>query len=128
MNNAELNRIGGIILDAAITVHRELGPGLLESAYALALMKELELRDIKARMQVAVDLQYKGGSLGKGYVMDMLVEDAIIIEIKSTEALNPIHTCQLVTYLKLSNRKLGYLINFNTLLLKDGFKRLVHRF
>ena len=128
MNNERLNEIGGIILDAAITVHRELGPGLLESAYQIALKKELELRGLRVRAKVPVELTYKGEKLGKAYEMDLLVEEEIIIENKSVEAIIPIFTAQLITYLKLSNKKLGYLINFNVPLLKDGFKRIVYKF
>ena len=127
-SNEQLNQLGGIILDAAITVHWELGPGLLESAYELALARELELRGLSVKTQVAVELMYKDVSLGKAYVMDILVEDEIIIEIKSVEVLNPVYTAQLITYLKLANKHLGYLINFNIPLLKDGFKRIVHEF
>jgi GxxExxY protein len=128
MTKENLNMIGGIILDAAITVHKELGPGLLESAYELALARELVLRNIQLRSQVPVELTYKGVSLGKAYVMDILVEDAIVIEIKSAEIMNPIFESQLITYLKLADKKLGYLINFNVTLLKDGFRRMVYRF
>ena len=127
-NKDELNSIGGIILDAAITVHRELGPGLLESAYELALARELEIRGLILQIQVPVELTYKDVSLGKAYVMDLLVEDEIVVEIKSVEIMNPVYTAQLITYLKLANKKLGYLINFNVPLLKDGFKRIVNEF
>ena len=127
-NNEDLNKIGGVILDAAIAVHRELGPGLLESAYELALARELELRGVGIRTQVPVELVYKDISLGKAYVMDILVENEIIIEIKSVEVMNPIYTAQLITYLKLANKNLGYLINFNVPLLKDGFRRIVYEF
>lgn len=126
--NQHLNNLGAIILDAAITVHRELGPGLLESAYELALARELVLRGVNVKTQIPVELMYKDISLGKAYVMDLLVEDEIIIEIKSVEVMNPVYTAQLITYLKLANKKLGYLINFNVPLLKDGFKRIVHNF
>lgn len=128
MTKEELNQLGGIILDASIAVHRELGPGLLESAYELALAKELRLRDILIRTQVPVELIYKGAALGKAYVMDILVKEEIIIEIKSVDVINPIFESQLITYLKLADKKLGYLINFNVPLLKDGFRRLVYRF
>ena len=104
--------MGGIILDASIAVHRELGPGLLESAYELALAKELRLRNIPIRTQVPVELMYKGVALGKAYVMDILVKEEIIIEIKSVDVINPIFESQLITYLKLADKKLGYLINF----------------
>ena len=123
-----LNNLGGIILDAAITVHRELGPGLLESAYELALARELVLRGVSIKTPLLVDLIYKDVSLGKAYVIDLLVEDEIVIEIKSVEVVNPVYTAQVITYLKLANKKLGYLINFNVPLLKDGFKRIVHGF
>jgi GxxExxY protein len=128
MDRARLNEIGAIILDAAITVHRELGPGLLESAYQLALKRELELRGLKVRAKVPVELMYKGVSLGKAYEMDLLVEEEVIVENKSTDGLTPIFTFQVITYLKLSNKNLGYLINFNVPLLKNGFKRIVYNF
>ena len=128
MTNDELNRLGGIILDASFTVHKELGPGLLESAYQLALARELELRNIHIRVQVPVELNYKGISLGKVYAMDIFVEEEIIIEIKSAETINPIFKSHLITYLKLADKKLGYLINFNVTLLKDGFRRMVYHF
>lgn len=128
MTKERLNEMGGIILDAAITVHRELGAGLLESAYRLALKRELELRNLFVRMHVPVDLIYKDIDLGKCYEIDLLVENEIIIETKSCDGLTPIFTAQVITYLKLYNRTLGYLINFNVPLLKDGFKRIVHNF
>src|SRR5437763_15389733 len=123
-----LNTLGGIILDAAISVHRELGPGLLETAYEKALFRELSLRGIKVRNQVEVGLFYKGAYLDKAYVIDMLVEEEIIIEIKAVDAFIPIYTSQLLTYLKLRDLKLGYLINFNVPMLKEGFKRIVYNF
>lgn len=129
MTNERLNEIGGIILDAAITVHRELGPGLLESAYQIALKREIELRGLKVRAKVPVELVYKEIPLGKAYEIDLLVEEEIIIENKSVEALIPVFTFQVITYLKLySQKKLGYLINFNVQYLKDGFKRIVNNF
>jgi GxxExxY protein len=128
MDRHELNRIGGMILNAAITVHKELGPGLLESAYTISLARELSLQNIQTRTQVPIELSYKGVELGKVYVIDLLVENEIIIEVKSVDGINPIFVAQLITYLKVSGKNLGYLINFNTLLLKDGFKRIVHQF
>ncbi len=128
MEKERYNEIGGIVLDASITVHRELGPGLLESAYEIALARELELRGLKIKRQVVVEFIYKEIDLGKIYVMDMLVEDEIILEIKSVDTYQPIFDAQLITYLKLANKKLGYVINFNVPLLKDGFKRIVYRF
>ena len=127
MNKADyLNELGGLILDSAITVHRYLGPGLLESAYHLALKRELEIRGLFVKSKVPVSLFYKDIDLGKAYEIDLLVENEIIIENKSTEVTHPIYTAQLITYLKLSDKKLGYLINFNVPLLKDGFKRVVN--
>ena len=127
MNKADyLNELGGLILDSAITVHRYWGPGLLESAYHLALKRELEIRGLFVKSKVTVPLFYKDIDLGKAYEIDLLVENEIIIENKSTEVMHPIYTAQLITYLKLSDKKLGYLINFNVPLLKDGFKRVVN--
>ena len=128
MDRARLNEIGAIILDAAITVHKELGPGLLESAYQLALKRELELRGLRVRAKVPVELLYKDASLGKAYEIDLLVEEEVIVENKSTDGIAPIFTFQVITYLKLYNKNLGYLINFNVPLLKDGFKRIVYNF
>ena len=128
MTRERLNELGGIILDACITVHRELGPGLLESAYVIALVRELQIRNIKTRVQVPVEMEYKGELLGKVYVMDILVEEEIILEIKSVIAMEPIFKAQLITYLKLANKNLGYLINFNVPLLKEGFTRIVYNF
>lgn len=128
MTRERMNEIGGIILDAAITVHRELGPGLLESAYQIALKKELELRGLTVKAKVPVELTYKGEKLGKAYEIDLLVEEEIIIENKAVENMISIYTAQVITYLKLSDKILGYLINFNVPLLKDGFKRIVYKF
>ncbi|HQW85052.1 MAG TPA: GxxExxY protein [Ferruginibacter sp.] len=129
MRTERLNEIGGIILDSAITVHRELGPGLLESAYHFALKKELELRGLSVRSKVPVELFYKGISLGKAYEIDLLVEEEVIVENKSVEIMAPVFIFQVITYLKLyHNKKLGYLINFNVQYLKDGFKRIVNNF
>ena len=128
MTREKLNEIGGVILDAAITVHRELGAGLLESAYEISLNRELELRGLNVKAQVPVHLSYKGVDLGKTYIIDLLVEDEIIIEVKAVEIMTPIFEAQIITYLKLYNKSLGYLINFNVTLLKDGFRRIVYKF
>ncbi len=128
MTREKLNEIGAIILDASITVHRELGAGLLESAYEISLKKELELRGLNVKTQVPVHLSYKGEDLGKAYVIDLLIENEIIIEVKAVEVMIPIFEAQIITYLKLYNKSLGYLINFNVTLLKDGFKRIVYKF
>jgi len=128
MQKDKLNEIGAIILDSSVTVHRELGPGLLESAYEIALNRELQTRGLKTIRQVTVGFIYKEVDLGKIYVMDILVEDEIILEVKAVENNLPIFEAQLITYLKLANKKLGYLINFNVPLLKYGFKRIVYNF
>lgn len=123
-----LNNIGSKILDAAISVHKELGPGLLESAYQLALKRELEIRGLNVKTNIPVELIYKEINLGKAYEIDLLVENEIIIENKSVIELHPIFLSQLITYLKLYDKRLGYLINFNVPLLKEGFKRVVNNF
>lgn len=105
-----------------------MGPGLLESVYEMCLMKEFELRGIKAKSQVTVPLVYKGFELSKEFKIDILVEDEIILELKSSEKLLPVFEAQLISYLRLTNKKLGYLINFNVPLVKEGIKRLVHNY
>lgn len=114
-----------VIIGAAIEVHRVLGPGLLESAYEACLCRELTLRSINFERQVPLPLQYKGVQLDCGYKLDILVEQLVIIEIKSVESLEPIHHAQLLTYLRLKQIWLGLLINFNTPILRQGIKRLV---
>ncbi len=128
LQKKRLNEIEGVIVDSAITVHRELGAGLLESAYQLALKRELELRGLNVVANVPVSLHYKGKQLGKAYEIDLLVENEIVIENKSVETLNPVFQFQVITYLKLYNKQLGYLINFNVPLLKEGLKRIVNNF
>jgi GxxExxY protein len=120
--------LGRTIIGAAIEVHQHLGPGLLESAYQKALEKELDLRNVSYRSQVEIPLTYKGENLGTGYRLDLLVEDKVIVEIKTVDSLINVHEAQLLTYLKLTDKHLGYLINFNVALLKNGVKRLVHKF
>ena len=126
MNKEQLDQLGSIILDSCIHVHRELGPGLLESAYTKALIRELSLRGLRLAYGQPVEMTYKGEPLGKVYVIDIFVENEIILEIKSVDALDPIFTAQLITYLKITGKKLGYLSNFNTPLIKQGFKRVGH--
>ncbi len=125
----ELNELSGIIIDAAMEVHREFGPGLLERVYESALAKELRLRGIESRRQVAAPVVYKGEVLDdEAYRIDLLVEDAIVVELKTVAALLPIHEAQIHTYMKLSGKCLGLLINFHVSLLKDGVKRHVINF
>lgn len=128
MTNEQLNDLSKTILDSCITVHKEMGPGLLESIYELCLIRELEQRGIKATTQVSIPLLYKGTELSKDFRIDTLVENEIILEVKSVEILLPVHEAQIISYLKLSGNKLGFLINFNVSLLKNGFKRFVHNF
>lgn len=124
----ELNEISSIIIDACISVHKEMGPGLLESVYKHCLAEELFLRKINYALEVPVPLIYKGRPLNKDYSMDVLVESEIIIELKAIECILPIHEAQIISYLKLANKRLGFLINFNVPKLKMGFKRFVNNF
>lgn len=114
------------VLGAAIDVHTELGPGLLESTYERCLAHELFLRGIQGIRQKKQPITYKGLELDEGYRLDILVENQIILELKVVDQLNNIHTAQLITYLKLSGCTLGYLLNFNVTKMKDGIKRVVY--
>ena len=113
------------IIGAAIEVHRTLGPGLLESVYEECLCHELGLRDLKFERQVALPLQYKGISVSVGYRADLIVEGAILLELKAVERLLPVHEAQLLTYLRLSGMHVGLLLNFNTSVMKHGIVRRV---
>ena len=123
MNENELSKI---IIGCAIEVHRTLGPGLLESVYENCLLYELEENGIIAERQVELPIEYKYINLDAGYKIDLLVENKVIIELKSVKEIQPIHIAQLMTYLKLSDIKLGMLINFNEVKLIDGVKRIVN--
>jgi len=116
----------GEIINAAIEVHRVLGPGLLESSYEVCLARELELRGIAFEFEKPLPLEYKGIRLKCGYRLDLLVAGKVIVEVKSVAALAPIHEAQLLTYLKLTGVKVGLLMNFNVVVPKDGLRRLVH--
>ena len=122
----EYNELSRQIIGAAIEVHQELGAGLLESAYEYCLKTELEKRGHKVQTQIDIPLFYKGSPTGKTYRLDMLVEDKIIVEIKAVDTLLPIHEVQLVTYLKLTQKAIGLLINFNVPILKKGIKRKIN--
>jgi len=124
----DLNKITEKIINGAISVHRELGPGLLESAYEACLLYELASQNLKVERQKGLPLRYRGIQLDCGYRLDLLVEEAIIVEIKAIEKLEPIHQAQLLSYLKLSKCPVGLLINFNVRILKDGIRRLVNQF
>ncbi|HNT76299.1 MAG TPA: GxxExxY protein [Anaerolineae bacterium] len=114
------------IVDAAIKVHRALGPGLLESAYQKCFAYELRQRGLRVECEVQLPLVYEGLSLDAGYRIDMLVEDLIIIENKAVDQVLPIHQAQLLTYLKLRDCRLGFLLNWNVTLMKNGIKRMVN--
>ena len=123
----DINQLSSKIIGAAIEVHKHLGPGLLESAYEECLCHELGIRGIKFDRQKPLPVEYKGRKLDCGYRLDILVEDMIILELKSCEKIEPIHKAQLLTYLKLSGLKLGLLLNFNTEVMKDGIVRVVNK-
>ena len=120
------NELSDKIIGCAIQVHKSLGPGLLESAYLECLWYELKEIGLKVEKQKPLPLIYKEVKLDVGYRLDLLVEDKVVIELKSVEALNDVHVAQVITYLKLSGCKLGLLMNFNVLRLVDGLKRLVN--
>ena len=113
------------IIGAAIEVHRNLGPGLLESAYQQCLARELQLKEIPYQYEWPFPLEYKGLRLKCGYRVDLLVADAVVVETKSIEAIAPVHEAQLLTYMRLGGWKVGLLINFNVLVLKNGIRRKV---
>jgi GxxExxY protein len=121
-----INEVSGEVVDAAIKVHSALGPGLLESAYEVCLLYELSKRGLRAQRQVELPVVYQGVRIDAGYRIDLLVEDLVIVEIKSVAEFSPLHQAQLLTYLKLSGKHVGLLINFNVVRLKDGVKRMVH--
>lgn len=126
MEIEKINKLSGAILDSSIEVHRILGPGLLENIYEKCLCREFDLRKINYQKQLLLPIFYKGEKLSSDYKIDLLVEDTIIVELKSVEIMHPVYTAQLLTYLKLLNKKLGLLINFNVPKLVEGFKRIMN--
>jgi GxxExxY protein len=122
----DIEAIATQIVDASIKVHRSLGPGLLESAYQKCLEHELKNRGLKVVCELAQPLNYEGLKVDVGYRIDMLVDDQIVIENKAVEKILPIHEAQLMTYLKLTGCKIGFLLNWNVSLMKDGLKRKVN--
>lgn len=120
-----INEITGVIVNSAMKVHSVLGPGLLESAYQACLAHELRSRGLEVAMQVPLPVVYEGRKLEVGYRIDVLVEYRVVVEVKSVEALHPIFEAQLLSYMRLSGLKVGLLINFNVLHLRDGIKRMV---
>ena len=121
------NEIARIIVDASLQVHRTLGPGLLESVYQAALNYESQKRGLRVVQQLGLPVQYEGVKLDLGFRVDLMVGEKVVIEIKSVEALAPVHKKQLETYLRLMDLRLGLLINFNVPLIKDGIHRVVNR-
>ncbi len=128
MEKETYNALSAVIFDSAVEVHKKMGPGLLEAVYHICLIKELQIRKVACSSEVAIPLVYKGLELNKSYVIDILVEDEIILELKTVDAILPVHEAQIISYLKLADKKLGFLINFNEALLKFGFKRFVNGF
>ena len=121
----EINQVSGIVVDAAMKVHTALGPGLLESAYELCLIRELRKRGLHVESQVPIAVRYDGETLDVGYRADLLVESVVLVELKSAETV-PIHKAQLLSYLRLSGKEVGLLINFNVEHLKNGIKRVIN--
>jgi GxxExxY protein len=121
----DLEEIGRHVVNSAVTIHRALGPGLLESAYQQCLTYELRKAGLKVECEVMVPIQYKEIEIDNGYRVDMLINNSVIIENKTVDRLLHIHTAQILTYLKMKDLRLGYLINWNVKLIKNGIKRLV---
>ena len=124
----EFNNLSKEVIGAAIEVHRELGPGLLESSYEASLQHELELRGFASVRQLLLPITYKGLVIPDAYRIDLLVEDSLVVELKTVNALLPVHHSQVLTYLRMSEKHLGLLINFHTVRLADEIKRIVHNF
>lgn len=122
----DINEVTGTVLDCCIRIHRELGPGLFESVYEEVLSYELEKLGYEIERQAGIEVEWDGQSMGLGFRADMIVESMVIIELKSVEKLQPVHFKQLQTYLKLTDIKIGLLINFNESLLKNGFHRIAN--
>lgn len=128
MTQQQLNALSSQIINAAIEVHKTLGPGLLEIIYEECLAEELQTAGHAVQRQVDVPILYKGKQLGQPLTLDMVVDDAIIVELKAVNQIHDIHIAQLLTYLKLTDRRLGLLINFNVARLSDGIRRVVNHF
>jgi GxxExxY protein len=126
IGSPEVNRVTGLIIQAAVAVHRALGPGLLESAYQACLVYELRARGLSVEHDVRLPLNYKTVKLERGYKIDVRVNRCVIVELKCVSKLAPIHDAQLITYLKLTGCAMGLLLNFNVPLMKQGIKRRVH--
>ena len=127
ISEEELNRISGLVIGCAIEVHRVMGPGLLESAYQTCLAWELRNTGVAFAEQVAVPVRYKSLVVPNAYRLDLLVENEVVVEMKSVERIEPIHSAQLLTYLKTNNFRLGLLLNFNVEVMRKGIKRVVNK-
>jgi len=123
---SEIEKLATLTVDAALAVHSELGPGLLESAYQACFSRELELRGVGYQKELPVPLTYKGKRIEVGFRADVVLEQKLLIELKAVEQLLPIHKAQVITYLKLMNFPLGLLINFNEILIRDGIQRVLN--
>ena len=122
----EINQVSGFVVDAAMKVHSALGPGLLESAYEFCLIRELRKRGLRVESQVPIAVRYDGETLDVGYRADLLVEGIVLVELKSVETVMSIHKAQLLSYLRLSGKEVGLLINFNVEHLKNGINRVIN--
>ena len=120
------NEIGTVIVDCAVHLHQDLGPGLLETVYEVTLARKLEMRGLSVQRQVPIAIEYDGQKFDEGFRADLIVEGKVIVELKSVVAIHPAHKKQLLTYLRLAGMKLGYLLNFGEVLMKDGITRTVH--
>lgn len=122
----DLNKITGIIVDLAIAIHRQFGPGPLEGAYKVIMVHGLRARGLAVRTEVLVPVEFQGATVATGFRIDLLVEDRVIVELKAVERLMPVHRAQVLTYLKLSGRPVGLLINFNEAVVANGIRRFVN--
>ncbi len=120
------NEIGTVIVDCAVKLHQDLGPGLLETVYELTLARKLEKRGLSVRRQVPIAIEYEGQRFDEGFRADLIVQGKVLVELKSVETIHPAHKKQLLTYIRLAGFKLGYLLNFGAVLMKDGITRTVH--
>ena len=120
------NEIGTVVVDCAVQLHQDLGPGLLETVYEVTLARKLEKRGLIVQRQVPITIVYEGQEFEEGFRADLIINGKVIVELKSVEMIHPVHKQQLLTYLRLTGMKLGYLLNFGAPLMKDGITRIVH--
>ena len=120
------NKIGDILIDTAFYIHKKLGPGLLESVYEVILMKLLTKKGLTVQRQVAIPMEFEGEYFDEGFRVDLFIEGKVIVELKSIEKITPVHKKQLLTYMKLTDTKVGYILNFGTCLMKEGISRIIN--